>query len=112
MPEVKINKTLARPDGQNVSSGAIAVCNIPQQIVNSKQIVFKLQIYVSQTQLDNGKQPIPKLDKFPRMKLVKQCDESEWNALNDDAGAGALVGQFMKECIDSVLGDGFTELIG
>lgn len=111
MPKVKINKQLTRPDGGTVSSGSIAVCNNPQQLVNYQQVVFKTQFYITETALEKGKQPVPKLDKFPTMKLIKTCSNDEWTALNDDAGAGALVGTFMQECIDSILGDGFTELI-
>jgi hypothetical protein len=111
MPKVKINKQLSRPDGGNVSSGSLAVCNNPQQRVSSKQVIFKTSFYITESAYDNGKQPIPKLDKFPRMKLVKDCSDEEWDALYDDAGAGALVGTFMTECIDAILGDGFTELI-
>lgn len=111
MPKVKINKQLDRPDGGKVASGSIAVCDNPQPIGESKAVVFRIAIYLNQTAIDSGKKPIPALDKFPKFKLVKQCTDTEWDALNDDAGAGALMATFMKECIDTVLGDGFTEII-
>lgn len=111
MPRVKINKQLDRPDGGKVASGSIAVCDNPQPIGRSKAVVFRIAIYYNQTYLDAGNEPVPKLVKFPKFKLVKYCTEAEWTALNDDAGAGALVATFMKECIDTVLGDGFTEII-
>ena len=111
MPDIKINKELARPDGGKVSAGAIATCNSPRPVTNTMQIVFALVIYITQTALDNGKQPIPKLDKFPRMKVIKQCDEAEWTALNDDPNAGALMATFMQEAIDAEIGDGFTEIV-
>jgi len=112
MPKVKINKQLNRPDGGLVASGSLAVCNNPQQIVSTKQVVFVCPIYLTETAFDNGKKNVPEIDQFKTFKLVKQCTDQEWTDLNDAAGAGVLVGTFMQECIDAVLGDGFTELIG
>ena len=77
MPKVKITKAISRPDGGSVSSGSLAVCNNPQQIVSSMQVVFPTSFYITETAFENGKQPIPKLDKFPKMKLIKQCTEEE-----------------------------------
>lgn len=111
MPKVKINKALNRPDGGSVSSGSLAVCNNPQQLVNSMQVVFLTNFFITETAYQNGKTPIPQLDKFPSMKLIKQCSEEEWADLNDSAGAGALVGLFMQECIDAIIGGGSTEII-
>ncbi len=112
MPIVKITKQLDRPDGGKVASGSIAVCNSPRQVVNEKAVVFIIAFFINQTAIDSGKTNIPQLVKFPTMKLVKMCSDDEWTELSDDAGAGALVGKFMKECIDAAIGDGFAELIG
>jgi len=112
MPKVKINKQLNRPDGGVVASGSLAVCNNPMPLVNTKQVVFLSPIYLTETSYDNGKTNIPAIDQFKTFKLVKQCDDAEWDALNDDAGAGVLMGTFMAECIDAVIGAGFTELVG
>ena len=112
MPIVKITKQLDRPDGGKVASGSIAVCNSPRQVVSEQAVEFNTEFFINQTAIDNGKTNIPALVKFPKMKLIKMCSDDEWTELNDDAGAGALIGKFMTECIDEVLGDGFTELIG
>lgn len=111
MPKIKINKALNRPDGGVVSAGSIAICNNPQQLVTSKQVVFLTNFYITQTAFDNGKTSIPQLDKFPSMKLIKQCSEEEWTQLEVNAGAGELIATFMQECIDEAIGGGSTEII-
>ncbi len=110
MPKVEITKQLDRPDGGVVASGSIADSN-PVFIESEKAIKFPTKLMLNQQAIDDGKQPVPSINEFKFNKLVKMCSDSEWDAVNDDSGAGLLVTQFYQEVIAEHIGDGFTNLI-
>lgn len=106
---IKINKQLTRPDGGKVSTGSLLKYN-PKQNGDKLTVVYFLTHYISQSALDIGKLPIQKVEEFSYVQ-EKQCTQEEFDAMINDAGAGALVEGWLVEIIDGLIGVGNTEIV-
>ena len=107
---IKINKQLQRPDGGTVSSGSIIDYN-SKFIGKTKQVVYFLKHYFSESAIENGKRAIPAITNFA-YRQVKECSDAEWIELNMGPDpSGVLVQLWLQEIIDSKIGEGFTEII-
>ena len=92
MPKIKINKQLNRPDGGTVSSGSIASSN-PRMIEQEAGGVVKFitTLHFSESAMNDDKPGVPAVTQFSYKGLQKTCTQAEWDAMNDEADAGALV---------------------
>lgn len=112
MPKIKITKQLNRPDGGTITANSIADSN-PRMIEESVggKVFFPFKLHFSQSAMDSGKPKVPACTEFPTMRVVKQCTQAEWDAMNDDADAGALVSGWMLAEIIAVVGTGNAEIV-
>ena len=107
---IKITKQLKRPDTGIIAANSIANCN-PILKEESLTVMFPITLFVSQAAQDS-KIPITSgCSSFPQMRLKKVCDQAEWDKMNDDAGAGALVTGWYQTAIDDAIGVGNTVVI-
>ena len=110
---IKINKQLQRPDKGTLSAGSIIDFS-PQLIGGEKNIVrFNLTHWFNQlakeTWKEEGWKPVAGIKNF-KYTLLKECTSEEWESLNDE-GSTLMIEGWLKELIDSELGDGYTEII-
>jgi len=119
MPDIIITKQLNRPDGGKITGGSIATSNV-QFDEDNKTVKFPLYLFITQTAKDDGKDVVPACVEFsnrspsksiPLLTMRKECTDAEWEAVNVDANAGALTTQWMQDCIDEIIGDGFTNQV-
>tara|TARA_R110002020_G_scaffold65330_3_gene172583 strand:+ start:2349 stop:2678 length:330 start_codon:yes stop_codon:yes gene_type:complete len=108
--KIKVSKELNRLDLGVIEPDSILECN-PIVMEDSKKIMFPIKLYVSQSAMDSKVSLIGGCQEFKQMRLSKSCSESEWAALNEDAGSRDLVCGWFKAAIDDVIGVGFTEII-
>jgi hypothetical protein len=109
---IKINKQLQRPDKGTLSSGSLIYFST--QFNGEKKVVrFNLTHWFNQLAKDNheidGWKPVEEVTDFKYM-LIKECTNEEWDAL-DGSGSTLMVKGWIKELIDSKIGDGYTEII-
>ena len=106
---IKINKQLQRPDKGTLSSGSIIDYNA-RFIGETMQVVYDLTHWFNElARTEEEWKPVASITNF-KYKQVKQCSEAEWNELNN-AGSPTLVQDWLKEIIDSKIGEGYTEII-
>jgi len=117
MPKLKINKKLNRPDGGVISAGSVAK-SIAVFNEDTMEVNFPLYLYVSENALNNNKKPIPSCVEFSSrltsgkselVRMVKKCSEDEWLEVNTGGQAGQLTNEWFKNCIDEIIGAGYTE---
>lgn len=104
---IKINKQLNRPDGSKVSSGSIIKYDTR---LNGKSLIvwFFLNHYISTAAFEAEKQPINSINEF-KYTLYRECTPEEWAELNK-AGSAELVEGWLKEVLDSEMGEGYVEI--
>jgi len=106
---IQINKQLQRPDKGMLSSGSIIdyTTNFNGE---SKTVRFNLTHWFNLVaKNEDGWMPVAGVNNF-RYIQVKECTDAEWDSLNN-AGSAVMVQDWLKEIIDSKIGDGFTEII-
>lgn len=115
--KIKINKQLNRPDGGVVPSGSIATSN--PKMVSAKvptandagTVLFPIVLAFDQASLDADKVGVPAITEFSYRGINKTCTQAEWDAMNDNADAGALVNGWMQTAIEQIIGVGNTEIL-
>lgn len=109
---IKINKQLTRPDKGTLSAGSIIDFQT-RFISDDLTVVFMLTHWFNQLAKDTAKEegwkPVAEIKNFS-YKLPRKCTEEEWLKLND-AGSADMVEGWLKDIIDSKIGDGNTEII-
>lgn len=106
---IKINKQLQRPDKGTLSSGSIIDYNT-KFIGESMTVIYMLTHWFNElARTEEGWLPVAGITNFS-YRQTKVCTPEEW-ALLDDAGATALVQDWLKEIIDSKIGVGNTEIV-
>jgi hypothetical protein len=108
--KIKVSKELNRLDLGIILADSILECN-PIIMEDTKQIMFPIKLYVSQSAMDSKVSLVGGCQEFKQMRLHKSCSDTEWNALNEDAGSRDLVCGWFKTAIDDAIGLGFTEII-
>lgn len=110
---IKINKQLNRPDGGVVDAGSIVDFN---QSTHSNgddtgTVFFAVSLYISEEAIEEGKKAVPSIVEFG-WQLPKECDVAEWSELlMGENQTAILMHDWLKEIIDSKIGEGFTEII-
>lgn len=106
---IKINKSLQRPDGGNVSAGSIIDYN--SRFIGKGMIIsFVLMHHFNESAIETDKPLIPKIKNFA-YRLNKECTEEQWATIFTQPDAGIYVETLLKEMIDALIGAGNTEII-
>lgn len=108
--KVKISKQLNRNDMGVILADSIAESNLIIK-ESSKTLLFPIKLYVNEDAMNDGVSVLGGCQEFKQMRLYKECSDSEWVKMNDDAGSGDLVTRWYKEAIDNAIGTGFTEIL-
>ena len=107
---IKITKELNRPDLGTIAPNSIANSNAVMR-EESLTVAFPMRLFTSQAAQDAKAPNVPGCTEFPNFRLFKVCTQAEWDAMNDDAGAGALVVGWFQDAIDNAIGLGNTEIV-
>jgi len=106
---IKIDKQLQRPDKGTLSSGSIIdfTTIFPTGILSVR---YNLTHWFNELAKSEGNWlPVQGVTNF-KYVLIKECTEEEYAKLNE-TGSADLVEEWLKELIDTSIGEGYTEII-
>lgn len=110
---IQIDKQLIRLDKGPLKAGSLIEFK-PTFIADKKIIRYNLTHWVNELARKTAKEdkwfPVMGVKNFDYI-LIKECTDEEWSDYNTKPDSGALVEGWLKQIIDSKIGDGNTVII-